>query len=216
MSVIIIISLFWRCCMSREVMADEANLVTSSPLACKFTPVPDTFKASIFMSHISAKRQDSSTLRWVPVTLHRTSPDYSCFFSEMKEKPHGKCVRSTEVFPCFFLSCKANARVKLAEMGHGPHSSKLVVICVVLLLFMCKCVLYYYHWVTTQLQLTHWHTTFYNTWHTYKYSFLRENGNFVHLYFIDAKLIFIDFNTCPCCAVMLGWSLNCVSQLAVY
>jgi len=32
----------------------------------------------------------------------------------------------------FFLSCKANARVKLAKTGHGPHSSKLVVICVVL------------------------------------------------------------------------------------
>ena len=32
------------------------------------------------------------------------------------------------VFPCFFLSCKANARVKLAKTGHGPHSSKLVVI----------------------------------------------------------------------------------------
>ena len=26
----------------------------------------------------------------------------------------------TEVFPCFFLSCKANARVKLAKMGHAP------------------------------------------------------------------------------------------------
>jgi len=27
------------------------------------------------------------------------------------------------VFPCFFLSCKANARVKLAKTGHGtlPH-----------------------------------------------------------------------------------------------
>jgi len=31
-----------------------------------------------------------------------------------------------EVFPCFFLSCKANARVKPAKMGHGPHSSKLL------------------------------------------------------------------------------------------
>ena len=41
-------------------------------------------------------------------------------------------------FPCFFLSCKANARVKLAKTGHGPHSSKLVVICVLLLF-----VLYY-------------------------------------------------------------------------
>jgi hypothetical protein len=54
----------------------------------------------------------------------------------------------TEVFPCFFLSCKANARVKLAKTGHGLHSSTLVVIGVVRLLFMlfyalfvCKCVL---------------------------------------------------------------------------
>ena len=67
----------------------------------------------------------------------------------------------TEGFPCFFLSCKANARVKLAKTGHGPHSSKLVVICVVLLLFVlfyvlfvCKCVLYHCHRVLTQLQLT--------------------------------------------------------------
>jgi len=54
----------------------------------------------------------------------------------------------TEVFPCFFLNCKANARVKLAKTGHGPHSSTLVVICVVRLLLVlfyvllvCKCVL---------------------------------------------------------------------------
>ena len=32
-------------------------------------------------------------------------------------------VTLTEVFPCFFLSCKANARVHLAKTGHGPHSS---------------------------------------------------------------------------------------------
>ena len=62
----------------------------------------------------------------------------------------------TEVFPCFFLSCKANARVKLAKTGHGPnpfHISfylycSVVIICVVRLLFVlfyvlfvCKCVL---------------------------------------------------------------------------
>jgi len=29
----------------------------------------------------------------------------------------------SEVFPCFFLSCKANARVKPAKTGHGAHSS---------------------------------------------------------------------------------------------
>jgi hypothetical protein len=48
----------------------------------------------------------------------------------------------------FFLICEANARVKLAKTGHGPHSSTLVVICIVRLLFVlfyvlfvCKCVL---------------------------------------------------------------------------
>ena len=54
----------------------------------------------------------------------------------------------TEVFPCFFLGCKANARVILAKTGQGPHSSKIVVfvlciVCFVLfyVLFVCKCVL---------------------------------------------------------------------------
>jgi len=41
-------------------------------------------------------------------------------------------------------------------MGHGPHSSKLVVICVVLLLFVLFYVLSVSHslWVTTQFQIT--------------------------------------------------------------
>jgi len=37
-------------------------------------------------------------------------------------------------------------------MGHGPHSSQLVVLFYVL--FVCKRVLYYCHRVSTQLQLT--------------------------------------------------------------
>ena len=51
-------------------------------------------------------------------------------------------VKVTEAFPCFFLSCKANSRVTLATTGHGPQSSKLVVICVLSLfvLFCCYCV----------------------------------------------------------------------------
>jgi len=29
-------------------------------------------------------------------------------------------------FPCIFFSCKANAMVKPAKTGHGPHSSKIL------------------------------------------------------------------------------------------
>ena len=31
----------------------------------------------------------------------------------------------TEGFPCFFLSCEANARVQLTKTGHGPHSCQM-------------------------------------------------------------------------------------------
>ena len=72
----------------------------------------------------------------------------------------------TEVFPCFFLSCKANVRVKPAKTGHGPHSSLFlccsmyfcVVLCIISfvsfsVLFVCICVLNYCYRVATQLQL---------------------------------------------------------------
>jgi len=71
----------------------------------------------------------------------------------------------TEVFLCLFLSCKANASVKLTKTGHGPHSSTFVCICVVRLLLSvlfgcylccsmyCLCVNVYCHRLTTQLQL---------------------------------------------------------------
>ena len=62
--------------------------------------------------------------------LHRASWHYSA--------------NLTDVFPCFFLSCKANARVKLAKTGHGPHSSKIFVFfCVLSVLcrfVYCLCV----------------------------------------------------------------------------
>jgi cobalamin synthase len=76
----------------------------------------------------------------------------------------------TDVFPCFFLSCKANARAKLAKTVHGPQSTTLVCICVVrMLLFVlfgcyfccsmyCLCVNVYCHWVTTQLKLINKYT----------------------------------------------------------
>jgi len=50
----------------------------------------------------------------------------------------------TEVSPCFFLSCRTNARVKPAKMGHGRHSSKIIVLfCVLFVLcrsVYCLCV----------------------------------------------------------------------------
>ena len=43
-----------------------------------------------------------------------------------------------DVFLCFFLSCKANVRVKPAKMGHGPHSSKIFVFFYVLFVLCCS------------------------------------------------------------------------------
>ena len=61
----------------------------------------------------------------------------------------------TEVFPCFFLSRKANARVKFAKTGHGPHSSIVFVLfgCYLCCSTYCLCVNVYCHQVTTRWQL---------------------------------------------------------------
>jgi hypothetical protein len=50
----------------------------------------------------------------------------------------------TEVFLCFFLSCKANARVYLAKTGRSSHSSKLVncvVLCIVCVDYVVLCII---------------------------------------------------------------------------
>jgi hypothetical protein len=50
-------------------------------------------------------------------------------------------------FSVLFLSCKANARVKPAKMGHGPHSSKVFVLSYILFVLCrslyCLCVYVY-------------------------------------------------------------------------
>ena len=66
----------------------------------------------------------------------------------------------TEVFPCFFLGCKGNARVKRERRGTARTLPNFcVVLCIVCfvsfcVLFVCICVLYYCHLVSTHLQLT--------------------------------------------------------------
>ena len=44
----------------------------------------------------------------------------------------------TEGFPCFFLNSKANARVKPAKTGHGPHPFKIFVLFYVLFVLCCS------------------------------------------------------------------------------
>ena len=67
-------------------------------------------------------------------------------------------VALTKDFPDYYIfPCQDHS----SNAPYGPHSSELVVICIVLLLFVlfcvlfvCKCVLYFSHQMTSQLQLT--------------------------------------------------------------
>jgi len=47
-----------------------------------------------------------------------------CMFMYLHRASWHSAATLTEGFPCFFLSCKANATVKPAKTGHGRHSSK--------------------------------------------------------------------------------------------
>ena len=49
-----------------------------------------------------------------------------------------------EVYPCFFLSCKANARVKHAKTGHGPQSSLFLCCCMYCLFCVVLCIVCVY------------------------------------------------------------------------
>ena len=98
------------------------------------------------------------------------------------------CLRATmtEVFPCYFLISKVNARVKPANTGHGPHSSKIFVVLHIVrfvlfcVLFVCKCVLYYCHQVATEFQSTNisYHTHLYHIYVTKSFTVYSSRSQF--------------------------------------
>jgi hypothetical protein len=109
-------------------------------------------------SHVAHLPLCLHILIYVYVFLFMSTYSY-CMFTYLHRASWHSSATLTEVFPCFSLSCKANARVWPAKTGHGQHSSKnfcvvLCIVCFVLfcVLFVCKCVLYCCHRVVTQLQ----------------------------------------------------------------
>ena len=62
-----------------------------------------------------------------------------CMFMYLHRASWHSSATLTEVFPCFFLSCKADARSQLAKTGHGPRSSKMFVLFYVLFV-LCRSV----------------------------------------------------------------------------
>ena len=67
-----------------------------------------------------------------------SSMDYRCLGTLIVVYVFLDAATLTEVFLCFFLGCKANARVLLAKTGHGPYSSKTVVLLYVLFVSCCS------------------------------------------------------------------------------
>ena len=81
-----------------------------------------------------------------------------CMFMYLHRANWHSSTTLTEGFPCFFLSCKANAHGIIRKDGARPALFQnvcviLLIVCFVLfcVLFVCKCVLYCCHWVATQL-----------------------------------------------------------------
>ena len=140
----------------------QKSPVSSTCMLIPSVPAPFTCDARLDGQDVNAKAEGflkPLQCQLLPALLgpQCTCPCHMCLSSN-RLLPQATL---TVVYPCFFLSCTATARVKLAKTLHGPHSFKLVVICVVLslfvlfyVLFVCKCVLYYCQRVTSQLHLT--------------------------------------------------------------
>jgi hypothetical protein len=96
-----------------------------------------------------------------------------CMFMYLHRASWHSSATLTEGFPCFFLSSKANARVKSAKNLARPATFQnfcvvLYIVCFMsfCLLFVCKCVLYYFQRVSTQLQFNKYITSYHIIYHT--------------------------------------------------
>jgi hypothetical protein len=80
------------------------------------------------------------TLRIFNLCIFIAMSVYSyCMFMYLNRASWHSSATLTEIFPCFFLSCKANARVKSAKKGQGSQSSKIFVLFYVLIV-LCRSV----------------------------------------------------------------------------
>ena len=85
--------------------------------------------------YIPSKRQHFNLYIFIFISIYSY-----CVFMYLHRASWNSSATLTEVFPCLFLSCKANARVKPAKMGHGQHSSKIFVLFLLCRSVYCLCV----------------------------------------------------------------------------
>jgi len=84
-------------------------------------------------------------LRFILTTPTEVFPDYPDWGFSWLPWLRFFLTTLTEVFPYYFLSCKANSRVKPAKTGHGPHSSSFL--CCTFCVVLCIFVLFYVFFV---------------------------------------------------------------------
>jgi hypothetical protein len=139
----------WPICCSQEV---QREIITTGPAVLSYIRNNDaTQHWKVWLQRQTGMQVSTSHISCKRLATFRETLLYTC--SGRYIRPAISIFRYLltysltyllTYFSVLFLSCKANPRVKLAKTGHGPHSSTLVVICVVLLLFVLFYVLFVY------------------------------------------------------------------------